>query len=44
MTPGCRRVLIFLRAFLARGSRDLLAAMSKEKTLQLEPSSCESQH
>ena len=41
MTPGCRRVRSFLRAFLASGRRDLLllAVMSKEKMLQLEPSS-----
>lgn len=40
MTPGCRSVRSFLRAFLARGSADRLAGMSKEKMLQSEPSSC----
>lgn len=39
MTPGWRRVRDFLRAFLARGSLDLLAVMSKEKMLQGELSS-----
>jgi hypothetical protein len=39
ITPGWRRVLNFLRAFLARGSRDLFAVMSKEKMLQVDPSS-----
>lgn len=40
ITPGCRRVRSFFRAFLARGRVDLFAAMSKEKMLQLLPSSC----
>ena len=40
--PGCRSVLSFLTAFLAKGRRDLLALMSMEKMLQLEPSSYES--
>ena len=39
MTPGCRSVRSFLRAFLARGSADRLVEMSKEKMLQSEPSS-----
>lgn len=39
ITPGCLSVRSFLTAFRARGSRDLLALMSKEKMLQLEPSS-----
>lgn len=39
MTPGCRSVLSFFKAFLARGRRDLLAAMSNVKMLQSEPSS-----
>lgn len=39
MTPGCRSVLNFLTAFLARGSAERLAVMSNEKMLQLEPSS-----
>lgn len=39
MTPGCRRVLSFLSAFLASGRRDLLDVISKEKMLQLDPSS-----
>lgn len=39
ITPGCRKVRSFLRAFLARGSRDLLAVISKENMLQFEPSS-----
>jgi hypothetical protein len=43
-TPGYRSVRSFLRAFLARGSRALLAVMSKEKILQLEPSSCNAPH
>lgn len=41
MTPGCRSVRSFFRAFFARGSWYLLAVMSKEKMLQFEPSSCE---
>ena len=40
MTPGCRNVLSFRAAFLARGRRDLLEADSKAKTLQSVPSSC----
>lgn len=40
ITPGWRKVRSFLRAFFARGSRDLFAVMSKEKMLQFEPSSC----
>lgn len=39
MTPGCRRVRSFFSAFLASGSDDLFAAMSKENILQLLPSS-----
>lgn len=39
ITPGCRSVRSFFRAFLARGSWDRFAVMSKEKMLQLEPSS-----
>lgn len=40
ITPGCRSVRSFLRAFLASGNRDLvLGLISKEKMLQLEPSS-----
>lgn len=42
MTPGCRNVLNFFVAFLARGKRDLLALISKVKTQQTEPSSYES--
>jgi hypothetical protein len=40
--PGCRSVLSFFTAFLARGRRDLFALMSMEKILQFEPSSYES--
>jgi hypothetical protein len=40
--PGCRSVLSFLTAFLARGRRDLFAPMSMEKILQFDPSSYES--
>jgi hypothetical protein len=40
MTPGCRSVRSFFRAFLARGRADRLAETSKEKMLQFEPSSC----
>lgn len=40
ITPGCRKVRSFLRAFFARGKRARLAVMSKEKMLQLDPSSC----
>ncbi len=39
-TPGCRSVRSFFSAFLARGSRALLAATSNENMLQFEPSSC----
>lgn len=39
MTPGCRSVRSFFKEFLASGSRALLAGISKEKMLQLEPSS-----
>lgn len=37
--PGCLRVLSLRTAFLAKGNRDLLAAMSKLKILQFEVSS-----
>jgi hypothetical protein len=40
ITPGCLKVRSFLAAFRARGRRDLLALMSNENMLQLEPSSC----
>jgi hypothetical protein len=40
ITPGWRKVRSFFRAFRARGSRDLLAPISKENILQLDPSSC----
>lgn len=39
ITPGCRSVRSFLRAFLARGRRERLVVMSKEKMLQFDPSS-----
>ena len=39
ITPGCRSVRSFLRAFFARGRRDRLAVISNEKMLQLDPSS-----
>ena len=39
MTPGCRKVLNFRRAFFARGCRPLLLTLSKVKTLQGFPSS-----
>lgn len=38
-TPGCLKVRDFRTAFRASGSRDLLAAISKVKTLHDEPSS-----
>lgn len=41
MTPGCRSVRSFLRAFLASGRAARFAVMSKENMLQLEPSSYE---
>ena len=39
ITPGCRKVRSFLTAFRASVRRDLFAITSKEKILQLEPSS-----
>lgn len=39
MTPGCRNVRSFLRAFRASGRRTLSAVTSKEKMLQADPSS-----
>lgn len=39
MTPGWRNVRNFFKAFFANGRRALLAATSKEKMLQLDPSS-----
>lgn len=39
MTPGCRKVRSFLRAFFAKGRRPLLAGMLIENMLQSEPSS-----
>ena len=40
MTPGCLKVRNFLAAFRARGSRDLLEAISNIRMQQSEPSSC----
>lgn len=39
ITPGCRKVRSFFRAFFARGNRARLAVMSKENMLQFDPSS-----
>jgi hypothetical protein len=39
MMPGCRNVRSLRVAFLAKGNRDLLRAMSKVKTLHGELSS-----